>query len=263
MKHLNWIWRYIKQLFNLKQALPILFLIIGVLMQCAYAFDWFSINKTETQHLYKFLEKSADVILVSALVSFLMNSIEYMGFFKKELEKIIYSESFLDKRKDIERIWINVSKALFQAKFPQIQEPLLLALKNYYRPDSEEDIKLSYYHDYRTLYTLTIDETNPDIIHIVDKSRFTLNIEDSKEYHFPLKFWTCVSKDNQKDIEQVLTQVRVNGVIQTPKAFDPIYDDDSGTVCFQYSILLKGKKEYNIEYETTSKQFFRSFTQKI
>ena len=228
------------------------FLIIGVLLQLSCAFNWFSLTIGSSG--YRLLEQAANIILVSSLVSFLLNSIRYIGFFQEELEKIIYGESFLAQRKDIERVWRNVSNAFFKAKFPEIQEPLMLALKDYGSPDNDDYSKLSYYHNYRTIYHIDDDEEHPGMIAVKDESQFTLKVEDKGKFTFPLKFWTCTTDDNRDEIEQVLSLIQVNGKDVTPEEHEPTYDEDTRMMLYHYSIPLENETEYKIKYITNSKQ---------
>ena len=121
----------IKRIFQFRMALPTLCLFIGVFLFCACAFDLFGIEETN-KVAFKTLEKIGDLILISSVISFLIDSAKYMGIYKRALEEVIYDTKFLKKRNDIEDIWVRVSDVLFQSKFPQISTKLMMAIKNYY-----------------------------------------------------------------------------------------------------------------------------------
>ncbi len=196
------------------------------------------------------MEKSGDLILISSIISFLIDSAEYLGIFKRELEEVIYDTKFLKKRNDIEDVWINVSKVLFQSKFPQISTQLMMAVKNYYTPD--EQLKLNYYNDYRNIYTIEYDEVNPDFIRVNNKTSYILSVEDEKEFVFPMRYWTCVQESDQNTVETVMSSITVNG-----KPIDnmdaPEKKFENGMICYHFNIKLKGSTEYHIQQETTQK----------
>ena len=240
----------VKRLFQLRLALPTILLIVGLFLFFSCAFDWFGIESSNIV-LFKVLEKSGDLILISSIISFLIDSAEYMGVFKKELEDVIYDTKFLKKRTDIENIWIKVSDVLFRSRFPKISNQLMMAVKNYYTPDDE--LKLNYYDDYRNTYTISYDEENQDIVHVENKTSFILNVEDEKEFDFPMRFWTCVDEMNQGSVEMVMNNISVNGSkvtnIGNPKK---TYAD--GMICFEFKLKLKGCTEYRIQ-EIANKKY--------
>lgn len=236
-------YKFIKQIFQLRLALPSLLLFIGVILFFAHSFDWFGISSTH-KTTYKIIEKAGDLILISSVITFLIDSVEFLGVFKRELEEIIYDTKFLEKRNDIDKIWVKVSKVLFQAKFPQISEKLMMAVKNYYQPD--EDLKLSYYKDYRNTYTIKYDEEKNDFIKVESKTSFQLNVEDSEEFDFPMRYWTCVKESEQGSVDTIMESVTVNG--DKIKIIDkPQKSYENGMICFSFKIKLSGCTEYHVE----------------
>ena len=75
----------IKHLFQLRLALPTILLIIGLFLFLSCIFDWFGI-KGSNGWLFNLLEKAGDLILISSVISFLIDSAEYLGIFKRELD---------------------------------------------------------------------------------------------------------------------------------------------------------------------------------
>lgn len=234
---------FIKRIFQFRLALPSILLLIGLLLFCTCAFDWFGIEDTR-KTLFKILEKIGDLILISSIIAFLIDSAEYMGAFKREIEAVIYDTKFLKKRNDIEDVWVDVSDVLFESKFPQISKKLMMAVKNYYTPD--DDLKLNYYNDYRITYTVEYDEENPDYIRVESKTSFQLNVEDTKEFEFPTRYWTCVDESEQDTVETIMSAIAVNGK-PGPELKDPQKSYDNGMVCYSFKIKLKGETEYLIE----------------
>lgn len=233
----------IKRIFQFRMALPTLCLFIGVFLFCTCAFDLFGIEETN-KVAFKTLEKIGDLILISSVISFLIDSAKYMGIYKRALEEVIYDTKFLKKRNDIEDIWVRVSDVLFQSKFPQISTKLMMAIKNYYKPD--DDLKLNYYNDYRITYTVAYDNENADFIRVESKASFILNVEDEKEFDFPMKFWTCVDESEQETVETIMSAITVNSK-SVPELKEPLKSYDNGMVCYSFKVKLKGETEYRIE----------------
>lgn len=233
----------IKHLFQLRLALPTVLLIVGLFLFLSCIFDWFDI-KTSHEVWFRLMEKAGDLILISSIISFLIDSAEYLGIFKRELEEVIYDTKFLKKRNDIEDIWMKVSKVLFQSKFPNISTGLMSAVKNYYSPD--EKLKLNYYSDYRNTYTVSYDDDNPDVIHVESKTSYVLKVEDEKDFDFPMRYWTCVSDEKKKSVEAIMSSITVNeekiNDIGTPEI---TYDNN--VVCYKFKLKLKGSTEYRVK----------------
>lgn len=240
----------IQRIFQLRLALPTILLLFGLFLFFACTFDWFGIENSKPI-LFEVLEKAGNLILISSVIAFLIDSAEYMGAFKRELEEVIYDTKFLKKRNDIEDIWRGVSEVLFESKFPQISSDLMGAVKGYFVPD--EDLKLNYYDDYRITYTVTYDSENKDFIHVQSKSSFLLNVEDGKEFEFPMKHWTCVDESEQSTVETVVGLIMVNGEQRTDLG-EPVKTYDNGTVCYCFKLKLKGSTEYQIE-QTVNKKY--------
>ena len=133
---------FFKDVFNFKRSLPAILLITGVIAFGFFSLDPFGLENSH-EHWYRFLYGLSNVIVMSALVSFLIDSVEFMGVFRRALEDIIYDSKYLKKRKDIDQIWVNVSKEMFKSKFPQISTPLMQAVRQYFKND--DDLKLRYF----------------------------------------------------------------------------------------------------------------------
>lgn len=199
------------------------------------------------------MEKCADIILVSSLISFLLDSAEYMGIFKKDLEEIIYDTKHLEKRNDIEDIWVKVSKVFTKLKFPQISTPLMNAVKNFYT--ANDGLKLSYYSDYRNIYTVTFDEKDANFIRVKNETTFTLKVEDSKKFKFPMRFWNCVEENNQGSVTMNIDNITVNG--NSAKVKDHTKSYDNGMICHTFNIELEGRNEYRITQESNQRYDLR------
>ena len=243
---------YIKDVFKFKQAIPVILLIIGGSLFVVCSFDFFKLEENH-QQWYKLLEGLSNVIVTSALVSFLVDSVEFMGVFRRALEDIIYDSKFLHKRKDINEVWVKVSKELFNSKFPQISNSLMQVVRKYYDPG--DGLKLTYYNDYVNTYTLTLDKDNKDIIYVENDVSFTLNVEDKEKFMFPMTMWTCVSEADKEKPTLECNNVFVNGHSATAQISTPKYED--GMLRYDYKLELKGSIEYKIRQKFLKKYNLR------
>ena len=243
---------YIKRLFQFRLAVPVILLVIGILLLCISAFDPWELE-TSSPHWYKFIGKCADIVLVSSLISFLLDSAEYMGIFKKDLEEIIYDTKYLEKRNDIEDIWVRVSKVFTKLRFPQISTPLMNAVKDFYTPDDE--LKLSYYTDYRNVYTIEYDETDCNFINVKNEITFTLKVEDTKNFYFPMRYWNCVAENEKDSVTINFEKITINGVAAKVTKPEKSYKD--GMICHTFKLELEGKTEYQICQENKQRYDLR------
>lgn len=239
---------FFKDIFRFKQSIPVILLIIGISFFIFFSFDPLGIEQSYN-HWYKFLYGLSNVVVMSALVSFLVDSVEFMGVFKRALEDIIYDSKFLKKRKDIEDIWTKVSKELFKSKFPQISDSLMKAVKRYYEPG--DGLKLTYYNDYVNTYTLKLDQNDKNILYIENEISFTLNVEDKDDFVFPMTSWTCVSKENQDQATLECNPVIVNGKPEKAEVSKPTYEN--GMVRYDHKLKLGGATEYKIKQTINKK----------
>ena len=234
-----------KKKITIRAILLIVLAIIGIVLISTYFFDWLDFDK----NTLKFCSKLGEIILVSSIVSFLIDAARYIGIFKEELCDVIYDTKFLEKRKDIDKVWMEVSKVLFRLKFPQISTDLLMAVKNYYTPS--DCPTLSYYNDYRIIYTIEYDEIESDFVRVNTKVSFNLNVENDGEFIFPVRFWTCVEQSKKDEVKTEIASITVNGSPMESSAERSEYAN--GMVLNVFDLVLKGSTEYRIEHESNKK----------
>lgn len=111
------------------------------------------------------LEKIGLAILTSGVFAAVLKSFQFTGVFKKEIEEVMLTNNFLEKRNDVENLWQAVSTNLFKKKFPEIKDELLSLILNDYFPTNQ-----TYYYE-SVIYTIDIEKiTEDNIIH------FTQNV---------------------------------------------------------------------------------------
>lgn len=102
----------------------------------AYAGDDYKVQQ-------EILSIVGNILIVGVVVGFFTTVIQNFGFFKEELGKVIYDKKFLTTRKDINDIWINASKVVFEGKFPEIHEDFFSQMLDYIK---NKDV--AYYNNY-------------------------------------------------------------------------------------------------------------------
>lgn len=229
---------FVKKIFNFKSSLPIVLLILGLGLVIVCTFSPFD---TDFPRLYKFLSTLGEIFLVSSLLSFLTSTIEYLGVFRNALIDVIYDSKFLKTRKDLEKIWLTVSKALFKSKFPNINNALLETIKKNYLPSDE----VCYYSDYKNINDIKFDPDNKDYVIVKNDISFTLKVLDKRPFTFPMNNWICIDGDNYKNIEFKFLSVTVNG--KPIEVINMGENIENNQVRFKHEIHLKGCTEYQIK----------------
>src|SRR5690606_3278175 len=85
---------------------------------------WSSVSFFEDIKYQGISEKIGITILSSGVFAAVLKSFQFIGLFRKELEKIILDNKFIEKRNDLPELWKQISSNLYQQKFPLISENL-------------------------------------------------------------------------------------------------------------------------------------------
>ena len=133
----------------------------------------------------KIIEKISDVLVIGGVVGFLTNTFQVFGIFKSELEKIIYSYAYVSNRKDVSKIWRDVSSVMFQRKFHSISEDLFSIIQDQYICKDE----YSYYDSYRIITDVSWADDNHKFIIVKDHIRFDLVTEKKGSVELSFAAW--------------------------------------------------------------------------
>lgn len=236
----------IKSCFNFKKALPLLYLCVGLILGtiCILNYDL----KSSHPKLYDILWSGSEILLISALLSFLMTTAKYIGVFKEAVNEIIYDFRFLSNRKDIEKVWEKVSVSLFNAKFPDISHDFLETIKKYYIPINEDH----FYDNYRAIIDIQWLDKENGWIKIKYDVDYILNTDSIKENNFSFKSWTKISDEETPgsicSSRTVVLRYLVDGKeIKLDENPDVVVQD--GEKIETFHVKLKGKQKYNIRQE--------------
>ena len=199
--------------------------------------------------LGKFVLRLADLLILGVLLGYMTNSARFLGAFKKDLEDIIYGESFVSQRKDIYPIWERVSQALFGNRFPGINSELLDSLKKYF---PEED---AYYQDnYASQTVLKWQNKKEGLLIAKDTVSFNLISETIQPVYYRCQTWTQ-SKD-RKDYSTEIVDFTINEKSVPADRIMKERKEEDNTIEETWRIKLEGEYTYRIKFTRTKKYKF-------
>lgn len=216
-----------------------------------------------------------EFLLASVLLSFFVNVARYMGAFKQDLkdilhseehsselstivnnvinseetkhnyfgalQRIIYGKDFVPIRKDIDKIWDNVTLELFEDRFPGIERGLLEGLKNYFPKD-----ELYYYSDHEIQYVLTWEDKEQGLIRV--KEVETVDVISKTKGKIVYDFSTRNDVQDGSPYTCNLTSLFIDGNPCTPEQLKPTTERGNGFYQDSWNIELEGKTKYSIRY---------------
>lgn len=199
----------------------------------------------ENDTLFKICLTIAQVCLSSVLITFVTNAVRFLGLFKEDLCDILYLKGdFLKERKDIPRLWKNISKEMVKNKFPDIHDILFGTLSEYF------DIDDNYYRDYRIETLLEWVDKNKGIVKSTKIRTYQLCVGDKPQPDYEIETWNTGGED---DVNIVSSELIVDNVLCDNRTITQIDGDrikQSNFINIEanrtYEISLKVVKTYNI-----------------
>lgn len=228
-----------------KGAWGIFTFVLGLLF---YYLAYFVFDQPDHEIQKEIFLKLGDVLIIGVVLGYLTTVTQNLGIFKKELESIIYSDSFVSTKSDLHTIWEKVSKQLFKSKFKHISANLLKLIKETYLPCEQ----ISYYDDYIINIDLKWANKDKKLILVTSRLSFDLIAEEKNEIDFPLKSWINVEGLDKNDFHVKISDYLVNNkpavvVEQTNKINLGIHE-------FSHVVKLKGELRYEIS-KTIEKKY--------
>lgn len=163
-------------------------------------------------------EKMGLTILSSGVFAVILKSFQFTGLFREEIEKVILSSKFLEKRNDLPELWKLISSQIYKQKFPEINEDLQSIILDEYFPVSHK----VYYEN--MIFTINIDEITADN---VIKFTQTVYIKGKKQDNSNIdKLKKCVKVElsqNPVNYKFEKLRYRINGKdvdLETIKSFE-------------------------------------------
>lgn len=204
------------------------------------------LNISKNSQINEVLFKIAYAMLTSGIFTAILKSLQFTGIFKEEITKVMTSKSFLENRNDLPILWKDISKSLYNRKFPKIGTLLEdKILENYFPTNSK-----FYYEDYTVSINITEINDNFEISYtqICDYSVILDNIADSVILEIESKI--SDDDDPNSSIKNELDYFLVNGVNVEMKEDVSTIKDAKKTL---YKHELSGAKVFKIKSKYSRK----------
>jgi len=207
---------------------------------------------TYSKHAISF----GQAIVAGGVGAVLLNTWQYLGLFKTELEKIIYSDEFMSTKNDLPSILGKVTKAICTKNFPKLSDSLHDTIVNKYIPID----KNFHYEDYH--YSASVDWAVPEkfIISSTEQTKVKIipispDVTVSQNYSQRLE-----KTENEDRVKTKLLKLTVNGknITDDLDSFlkrDEVEIEGITYIRFSYELKLTGEDSYDIE-RVFDKEFF-------
>lgn len=219
---------------NLILSIPFLALFIG-LSGIAYT----SFGTFQSQGWKDFWSGLSKTILAGGIFALLLKTYQFMGIFKEELKKVVYDAKFLANRKDLEQVWTDVSKVLFNNKFPKISEEITSNISHLYLPTHH----VLYYDNYKQIIEIEIIDIDKQIVKVKQHSSF-LVYPKSKTEKFIHKTTNKLHFDKDKsEVSLIIEKFLINDIPRKPLITKNIINNN--TLQTSYEVTLEGQDCYS------------------
>lgn len=163
----------------------ILYFIFAILFYILASFDYpdFQIFKNyviEGHTITNIFTSIGTVILSSGVFSSITKSRHFLNIFNNEIKKIVYTEQFISKQKNIEEIWTIVTKSVCNENFHKISDKLFDSIKTNYLPINQN----FYYQDFDLELLVNVCEVGTDYVIIEEKTRVELICENKNKIDY-------------------------------------------------------------------------------
>lgn len=221
-----------------KTTYNILLFFVFILGVVAYVVRFTVFKETDESVWKEVLAIVGNILIVGVVVGFFTTVVQIFGLFKEELGKVIYDKKFLANRKDIQEVWLNASKVLFEGKFPQIHGDFFSRMLDYLK---NKDV--AYYNNYEMYIRLEWLSDGDDLIKTVRTIYFDLIATTKKRQSYTFNTWTTV---NPGDTYLADLSVTVNGKTPKEKDISKTSGEDKYGRCEKLKVSLKGSLIYKI-----------------
>jgi len=192
-------WQWIKD--KAYRYLAIIFSFISMLLILVPATNWFCIHPD----IASLIQKIGFVALTSGVFAVVLKSIQFTGVFREELEKVMLSTEFLKNRKDLHKLWKDVSNQIYSNKFPKIAELIHNQILETYMPAE------SHYNE-DVVVTIIINELTDDmVVHYTETMEHYAVLESAKKGS-TYKFKSKLSDDLGLEEINELVSLQINGI---------------------------------------------------
>jgi hypothetical protein len=230
---------------KLKQLFPKWLIVILVMTLSGIIFiTIYFVSPKEKTIFIEIVGTIGKTILGSGVFFAILKSIQFLGIFKEELHRIMYSDVLLAKRNDIKDIWKIVTRSVYQTAFPSISNKIEDIIQRQI-PD-----KLNYYHkDLHVVYEINYIDDNH--FELIESQNFKI-ISDGKEFVFELNNYFCKLNDDA-DKSSFFMNLTINEndysheIIATESI---VLEDNQLEKKYNLKTSLLGSMEYNVQKVT-------------
>lgn len=236
----------------------ILFLVASIILYVLASINFgdlklFNDFVIEAHTISNILTSFATVVLSSGVFSSITKSNHFLNIFSGEIKKIIYTEKFLSKQKNIDEIWNIVTKSVCDENFHKISDKLFEKIKSNYLPINHNfyyenfniELQISFPEDSGTDYVTIKEVTKVDLIcedtNAIDYC-FSSNIDYPETEEDKTSYNILQFKVNDVDKMLILEKdiLKENGILRA-KVNCKL---DS---CLKYSIHKVEEKKYSLK----------------
>jgi len=204
----------------------------------------------------KTFESIGSTVLAAGVFSAIAKSSLFIGIFQDILEKIIWSKEFLRTRRDLRKIWGNVSRILYEEKFIDISEEIEQVIMDKYFP-----IGHSYYYDkFNFIVEMGIDQA--DCITYNEVITFTAK-PSTENVEFDYGFSSTIPKIAGGNIEFIVKKVSINGKALNVNNYLSIDNSKITEEIHNFTCKLKGEKKYDVVVERHKKIPYQTNQSKV
>lgn len=198
-------------------------------------------NELGNPDLKRFFHTVGSLALASGIFAGIAKSNQFTEIYKKIFREIIYCKEHLDNRKDLEKIWENITEALINQKFKNINGNMKDNIKKYYLPMNHD----YYLDDMNCDITVEFSDKNPDYVIVNEITCYTIICED-EDLKIDNRFVAKIKIDGAN--HQLTTYDLLEYYIDDTRVITSVnrkYDGNWLTI--EYNKELKGKKKYKIK----------------
>jgi hypothetical protein len=179
-------------------------------------------------------------MLSSGIFTAILKSLQFTGIFKEEISKVMVGTDFIKNRNDLPELWKEISKTIYNRKFPKISEELENRILQTYFPTNEN----FYYEDYNV--SINIKEINEKFEISYDQVCEYSVILDTNSNIAVLEIESQISDDNDSESKYIneLEYFMVNGEKLNLEEDSSTRDNPKKTL---YKIELKNEKQFLIK----------------
>lgn len=188
-------------------------------------------------------------IVTATVFVTIVKSKQFTDIFKEQLRNIIYCTEYLKERKDIRKLWMTTSKAMYQENFPDLCDKIEENLEQYIPLASK------YFEDYVFKVDISFDKENGDYIILKERETFILYADNNNgtEYISECIFNKKSYADSISDYEMTLFMVNKKNLPTKSPELTVNRNYKGNKIHAKHKITLKGEKKYMIEKEEIKK----------